>query len=164
MDQWSRSSIDKCELVAYTELTMDIRVPKHDCKEELRRIQLRVTPARLGVLDILEHAKIPIDVSTLIQGLKSLHIKADEATVFRIINTFCEKGLITPIQLNENKLRYEYADKPTHHHFMCEKCGDISDIEGCVVGELETQIEKMIGAHVSRHSLEFFGLCKRCTV
>ncbi len=143
---------------------MDLRSPNHDCKAELRNTQLRVTPARLGVLDILEHAQTPIDVSTLIQGLQMRHIKADEVTVFRIINTFCEKGLVTPIQLNENKLRYEYADKPKHHHFICEKCGDISDVTGCVVGDLEVQIEKMTGGKVKRHSLEFFGLCRRCIV
>lgn len=143
---------------------MNLRSPNHDCNEELHNLQLRVTPARLGVLDILEHAETPIDVSTVIDGLKTKHIKADEVTVFRIINTFCDKGIIKPIQLNENKLRYEYADKPKHHHFICEQCGDISDVDGCVVGQLETQIEKMTGGKVTRHSLEFFGTCRRCTV
>lgn len=143
---------------------MNLRLPHHDCKEELRSAQLRVTPARLGVLSILEHSETPIDVSTLISGLKSKQIKADEVTVFRIINTFCEKGIVKPIQLNENKLRYEYADKPKHHHFMCEKCGDITDVDGCVVGELEAQIEKVTGGKVTRHTLEFFGVCRRCVV
>lgn len=143
---------------------MNVQHPDHDCTEELRRIRLRVTPARLGVLDILEHAAMPIDVSTVIHGLRTKRIKADEVTVFRIINTFCEKGIIKPIQLNENKFRYEYADKPKHHHFICEQCGDISDVQGCAMGKFEAAIEKMTGGKVTRHSLEFFGTCRRCSV
>lgn len=143
---------------------MDISHPKHDCKDELRKANLRVTPARLGVLDILEHAKAPIDVSTLVQALKVRQMNVDEVTVFRIINTFCEKGIVKPIHLNESKLRYEYADKPKHHHFICEKCGDILDVEGCVIGDSQKQIEQIIGGKIFRHSLEFFGLCRRCYV
>ncbi|MBI5019201.1 transcriptional repressor [Candidatus Gottesmanbacteria bacterium] len=136
----------------------------HDCREELRRLEMRVTPARLGVLDVLEHAEVPLDVSTVIAYLDKQQIPADEVTVFRILNAFSKKGLIRPVQFNEGKLRYEYADKPPHHHFICEQCGSVSDVEGCVVGELEKQIEKKTGARVTRHSLEFFGICRRCGV
>lgn len=136
----------------------------HDCREELRRLELRATPARLGVLDALESAELPLDVSAVITYLEKQHIPADEVTVFRILNAFSKKGLVRPVQFNEGKLRYEYADKPPHHHFICEQCGSVSDVEGCVVGDLEKQIEKKIGARITRHSLEFFGICRRCEV
>ena len=143
---------------------MNISHPKHDCTEELHSANLRATPARLTVLDIFEHAQAPIDVSTVVRALEDRQEHVDEVTVFRIINTFCEKGIVKPIHLNENKLRYEYADKPKHHHFICEKCGDITDVEGCMISKAQKQIEQAIGGKVFRHSLEFFGLCKRCVI
>ena len=156
-------AFDKCKLIAYTDV-MHRHGKLHDCKEELRNVALKVTPARLAVLDALEHADKPMDVSSVITHLKKKHVSADEVTVFRILNMFSKKGLITPVQFNEHKLRYEYADKPPHHHFICEECGEVTDVDGCMIGVIEAQIEKTLGGKVTRHSLEFFGRCRRCVV
>jgi Fur family ferric uptake transcriptional regulator len=129
----------------------------HDCKKELHTVALKVTPVRLKVLDVLEHADVPLDAAT-IKG----RVNADKVTVFRILNSLTEKGLLKPIQFNDGKLRYEYAGKPKHHHFICENCGKIIDVEGCTIGILEKDIEKEKGVLVKRHSLEFFGLCADC--
>lgn len=137
---------------------------KHNCTDELHAANLRVTPARLGVLHLLERSDMPVDAGMIIRHLKKHRVPADEVTVFRILNAFRKKGIAKPIQLHEGKFRYEYADKPKHHHFICEKCGGITDVEGCMAGVMEKQIEKTTGGKVSRHSLEFFGLCRRCTV
>lgn len=137
-------------------------VLSHDCKEELHNADLRVTPARLGVLEFLEHSKAPVDVSMVAAYLQKHRIPADEATVFRILHSFTQKGITKSIQFHESKLRYEYAGKPSHHHFVCEKCGTIQDVTGCTVDILEKDIERKTGATVKRHSLEFFGLCGRC--
>jgi len=135
----------------------------HDCKDELHNAKLRVTPARLGVLAMLEQADMPVDVSMVTDYLKKQKISVDDVTVFRILNTFMDKGIAKPIEFNEGKLRYEYADKPKHHHFICEKCKSIADVEGCTVEALERQIERTTGGKVTRHSLEFFGVCRRCS-
>lgn len=135
---------------------------KHDCQQELRKADLKVTPARLGVLAALERTKTPLDVSEVIDYLKHHSIQADKVTVFRIINSLTEKGLVVPIQLNENKFRYEHAAKADHHHFVCEQCGAIEDISDCKINALEKDIQHKKGLVIKRHSLEFFGICKNC--
>lgn len=135
---------------------------KHDYVEELKKADLKVTPARLGVLSTLEKSDTPQDIITIINHLKNQDIKADRVTVFRIINILATKGLAIPIQLNEGKLRYEYGPKANHHHFFCENCGNIQDISDCNTKELEKNISKKKGLLIKKHSLEFFGLCKNC--
>lgn len=139
-----------------------MKPPVHDCKAELRTAKLRATPARLGVLDVLEHADRPIDVSTIIRLLAKQSLAVDDVTVFRILHVFTTKGLAKAIQFNEGKLRYEYGANPEHHHFVCDKCGDIEVVEHCNVDVIVDSIMKKTGAQVTRHSLEFFGLCKTC--
>ncbi len=134
----------------------------HDCKAELREAKLRATPARLGVLDVLEHADRPVDVSTIIHSLAKQNLAVDDVTVFRILRVFTAKGLAKAIQFNEGKFRYEYGAGPEHHHFVCEKCGDIEVVENCNVETLVESIMTKTGAQVTRHSLEFFGLCRSC--
>lgn len=135
---------------------------KHDCQKELRKADLKVTPARLGVLAALENTDTPLDVSEVIDYLRHHSIHADKVTVFRIMNSLTEKGLVVPIQLNESKLRYEHAAKADHHHFVCEQCGAIEDISDCNINELEKDIHRKKGLIIKRHSLEFFGICKNC--
>jgi|SRR3989344_3343777 len=135
---------------------------KHDCKEELRDVDLKVTPARLGILAALEHTSKPLDVASLISYLDQQDIKVDKVTVFRIMNILSEKGLVTPIQLGEGKFRYEHSAKADHHHFICERCGAIQDISDCNIEVLEHHIQQKKGLLVKRHSLEFYGICKNC--
>ncbi len=134
----------------------------HDCKVELKNANLKVTPARLGVLQVLERSAKPVDIATVSGYLDRKQIKADQATIFRIINTFAEKGLVVPVQFNEGKFRYEYGPAADHHHFICEKCGEIEDISDCHIDELEKEIQQKKKLVIKRHSLEFFGLCPNC--
>lgn len=138
------------------------QIKKHSCEEELRAVELKVTPARIGVLTALEKTSKPVDIASLLQYLQSHHIKADKATVFRIMNSLTEKGLAVPIQLNEGKFRYEHAGRANHHHFICESCGTIEDIADCNIEVVENSLKIKKGLLVKRHSLEFFGLCKKC--
>ncbi len=130
--------------------------------DELHNVDLKATPARLGVLAALENTKRPLDISSVESYLAGHNIKVDKATVFRIINSLKRKGLAVPVQFNEGKLRYEHVKKANHHHFVCENCGQIEDISNCNIGKLEKAIEKQKGLLVHRHSLEFFGICKKC--
>lgn len=134
----------------------------HDCKIELNQAQLKATPARIAILKLLEKTDAPLDVSAIIEFLKNKKIKADQATVFRIISMFTDRGLTRQIQFNEGKFRYELSSKPDHHHLICQNCGAIEDISDCNISRLEKDIEKKKNFKIVSHSLEFFGICQQC--
>lgn len=134
----------------------------HDCKEELNEAHLKATPVRLAVLALLEKSDQPLAIGSIINYLKDNHIKADPATVFRVVNTFTEKGIARQIQFKEGKFRYELFSRPEHHHLICESCGAIEDISDCSIGALESEIAKKKKFLIQSHSLEFFGICKNC--
>lgn len=134
----------------------------HDCKEELRGVDLRATPARLGVIKFLEEATRPVDINSVTDYLKANNIKTDPATVFRTMNMFTQKGITIPIEFQEGKTRYELAGKKHHHHLVCESCGKIEDISISIIPTLEKEIRKKQNFLIKRHSLEFFGLCQDC--
>lgn len=135
---------------------------QHDCKDELNEVELRATPARIALMSLLESTDRPVDVQTMIDFLDKRGIKADPATVFRIVNMFTEKGLTKQIQLQEGKARYELAAQNDHHHLVCTKCGDIQDISDCNIDILEKEIASKKKFRVISHSLEFFGICNAC--
>lgn len=134
----------------------------HDCKDELREVDLRATPARLAVMNFLERENKPVDIASVINYLNSKDVQTDPATVFRMMNTLTQKGITIPIQFQEGKARYELSSKEDHHHLICENCGKIEDISDTVIPAVEKQIHNKYGFLVKRHSLEFFGVCKKC--
>jgi len=128
----------------------------------LHKVDLKTTPAREAVLELLYEARAPLDVGAIIGYLSKTGIETDPATIFRMMNTFTEKGITRQIQLHEGKARYELASLPEHHHLVCEKCGRIEDISNCAIQPLEEEIASKKKFLVKRHSLEFFGVCRSC--
>lgn len=130
-------------------------------KQYLDTAGLKATQPRLSVLSLLKRHDKPIDVPHLLSDLEEKHMDIDQATVYRMLETFLQKGLVKRIDLGEGKFRYELS-RGEHHHFICERCGHIEDIADCTITVLEKEISEKKGVLVTRHSLEFFGLCKDC--
>lgn len=127
----------------------------------LQNAQLKITTARQAVLEFFAGRDTPADVVELLEYLKKEEIDADKATVYRILDAFYDKGIITRMEFGEGKFRYELSGSD-HHHLLCERCGSIADISDCNIDVLEKEIKKKKGFIVKRHSLEFFGVCKQC--
>lgn len=133
----------------------------HSHINELKTKKLKVTPVRLAILNLLESTDKPIDVETIKFYLIKNKIKADNATIFRIINIFTRRDIVRQISFLEGKFRYELTCRGEHHHLICQLCGRIEDIS-CDIVSLDRGIKKKRGFVVNFHSLEFFGICREC--
>ena len=134
----------------------------HDCRQELKSFSLKATPARLAILELLEHTDLPLDVATMREFLKEKNIKTDQATVFRIVGLFTNRGLTRQIELQEGKARYELTTLPHHHHTICTSCGRVQDIGHCEVKDIEKKASDHLGFKTENHQVELFGLCANC--
>jgi Fe2+ or Zn2+ uptake regulation protein len=128
-------------------------------EEQLREHSLKVTQARLGILDVLTHAKKPISINEL--SLRLQHI--DLATLYRTVETLKDLGIVTQVDFHHGHAHYELATRRHHHHLICQKCGKVVDLSKCDTSGLERQALKIGGfAKINSHSLEFFGICNAC--
>lgn len=127
----------------------------------LKQHGIKNTTARSEIISILDKQSKPLDVVAIIDLLRSNSFSTDQATVYRILNTFYKKGIVSRIELGEGKYRYE-LQKDDHHHLICTNCGSIADIEDKFMNKFEKEIKEKKGFLVKSHSLEFFGLCKNC--
>lgn len=127
----------------------------------LQEASLKITNARKVALHFLEKEARPVDAEEILQHLRKHNLETDRATVYRMLETFLEKGIVYRLEFGEGKFRYELAGTD-HHHLICENCGRIEDISDCGIDGWEKEIKKKKGFQVKRHSLEFFGVCKLC--
>jgi Fur family ferric uptake transcriptional regulator len=127
----------------------------------LRTHGLKATPQRVHVLGLLAKAKKPVSIAEL---QKKADSSLDSVTLYRSLETLVQNSLARPVDLRHGHTDYELtSDREHHHHIVCEKCGAIEDFEWCPEPSLEKKILKNTGfAKLFDHSLEFFGLCKKC--
>lgn len=127
-------------------------------KEIIASKGISPTKARLQILAICMEASTPVDALYVASKLgNSAHL----ATVYRTLEKFAGLGVLTRIDFQEGKFRYEYL-QDHHHHAVCESCGSIADVQDKALEKIMQEINVGSGFSVTRHALELFGLCKGC--
>ncbi len=136
-----------------------MRQKKELLKDQLRGAGLKATPSRVAILDLLYAFDKPMDVQQILDALSSTSEKPDQATVYRILGSLVRARLLHEICLKKGTASYEAADKPHHHHLVCEKCGLVEAVTACCE---EPRLALTSFQQVTRHNLEFSGICNRC--
>ena len=84
-------------------------------------------------------------------------------TVYRTLQTLAEGGEVDMLRTGSGEAVYRRCDSAHHHHHLvCRRCGAAVEIEGPAV---ETWAQKVADEHgyvELSHTLEIFGLCRRC--
>ena len=81
------------------------------------------------------------------------------ATVYRNVKALAAEGWLSEVDLPGGGLRYELAERPHHHHFLCRSCHQAFDVHRCP-NEVEGLAPE--GFEVDGHELILFGRCAAC--
>lgn len=129
--------------------------------DRLRQAGLRVTAARLAVLDIVErspHLPAP-DIARLArERLGSLSTQA----VYETLRAMTAANLLRSIAPAGSPSRYEARVGDNHHHVVCRGCGLTVDID-CAVGRapcLDPGDHE--GFLLDEAEVTWWGLCPAC--
>ncbi|HWC97008.1 MAG TPA: Fur family transcriptional regulator [Candidatus Sulfopaludibacter sp.] len=89
---------------------------------------LRCTSQRFAVLQyLLKHPCHPTAEEIL--GVVNRHDpRVSRATVYNSLHALVESGLVREVKLGGDATRFE-PHLERHHHFVCDRCGKIEDIE-----------------------------------
>ncbi|NIM91828.1 MAG: transcriptional repressor [Candidatus Aminicenantes bacterium] len=123
----------------------------------LKEAGLKLTPQRLALIKILKNNKSHPSAHMIYQELKKKYPMVSFSTVYNILNVLKKIGEIKELTTSENKAYYDPNTKP-HHHFLCEKCGQIQDI----FQDFRLRTEKISIHQVKDHQIYFFGICFDC--
>lgn len=133
----------------------------HDFEFVLRSADLKVTPLRVAILEVMDHAHAPLSAEEIAEKLNKLSF--DRATLFRTLKTFSETKILTPVDLGEGFTRYERNCDVHHHHhhIICTSCKEVQTLPFCVPDEFLKYLRGK-GYKELTHRLDFSGLCKKC--
>lgn len=127
----------------------------------LKAANLKITPIRLAVLEIIQKLKAPASAQEIQSASPS---PLDYVSVYRTVKTLAAAGLIRPVNLGHGHVDYEFIGDHDHHHLICTNCKKMEEFDICLVKQISQTALKQCKnfATITDHSLELFGLCKKC--
>jgi Fur family transcriptional regulator, ferric uptake regulator len=122
----------------------------------------RNTNQRRAILQALQTAPGPLTPQEVLERAQDDYKRLGLATVYRNLNALSEQGDIIAVHLPNDVARYEMSGRGHHHHFRCDVCGQVSELEGsCPVAVLEG-VTLPGGFKVQGHELTLYGVCSSC--
>jgi Fe2+ or Zn2+ uptake regulation protein len=129
----------------------------------LKRLNLKITPKRVAILEILMKESVYLSPEDIWKKMKKRFAKIGLPTIYRNLDELSEKNIVTKVTHPDRQLYYYLCPNQSHHHhFICLSCRRVEDINLCGAQEAEREIEKTIGGKVLSHILQINGLCKTC--
>jgi Fur family peroxide stress response transcriptional regulator len=96
---------------------------------------LKVTPQRVAVLEALYEIKNHPSAEQIRQKLHARYPSIAIGTIYNILDTFCEQGIIKKVKTDSDFVRYD-VDMERHHHIYCENCNHIENYHDPELDEL----------------------------
>jgi len=83
-------------------------------------------------------------------------------TVYRNLEVLVGEGAIDEVPVPGGPSRFD-AKTAAHHHFTCEACGRIDDLELALPTDLGARVRRKYRLAPRRFRIDFYGLCRACT-
>jgi Fe2+ or Zn2+ uptake regulation protein len=126
--------------------------------EILRENDLKVTPQRLGILRYLDEHRVHPTAFDIYRALRKESPSISKTTIYNSLVALQKHHIIQVLTISGSELRYDFK-KGMHHHFLCQRCGEILDIDiQC------PHLERMLkGKHRVEEVHGYFkGICASC--
>lgn len=117
------------------------------------------TRQREVILNVLRQAGRPLTPQDIREQASQDSAGIGLATVYRALKAFMAQEVIVQVEIPGASPCYEPADRGHHHHFICQQCQQVFDLQGCVHG-LEALAPQDF--YVQRHDIILYGLCAKC--
>lgn len=141
---------------------MTVTVPAEHIYILLKEAGYRLTKPRRAVAQVLLSGQTPLSVEEIHGRLGDRSI--NRVSIYRTIQLLCDLGIARRLQFQEGFARYELEDTfgNHHHHFVCNLCGKVEDINACPLAATEQAIIRRTHSRITSHTLEFYGVCGVC--
>ena len=129
-------------------------------KQSLEDSGLRCTPQRYAVMAFLTGCKRHPTAAEIFQAVNRVDPRSSRATTYNNLRDLVRAGLVREVAVEGRAARFDLKDM-RHHHFICDRCGNVEDIEWY---DVPKPASRSLGNRVLREcELIFRGLCTKCS-
>jgi Fe2+ or Zn2+ uptake regulation protein len=107
---------------------------------------------------LMEHAGHPT-AAEIFEAVNRVDPRSSRATTYNNLRDLVQAGLVREVAVEGRAARFD-ATGVRHHHFICDRCGNVDDIEWY---EVPKPAARSLGKRILREcELIFRGLCTKC--
>ena len=128
-------------------------------KRSLEDSRLRCTPQRYAVMAFLvEHTGHPT-AAEIFEAVNRVDPRSSRATTYNNLRDLVKAGLVREVAVEGRAGRFD-ATGMRHHHFICDSCGSVEDVDWY---DVPKPASRSLGKRMVREcQLIFRGLCTKC--
>jgi Fe2+ or Zn2+ uptake regulation protein len=107
---------------------------------------------------LMEHNRHPSAVE-IFEAVNRVDPRSSKATIYNNLRDLVQAGLVREVAVEGRAARYDMKGM-RHHHFICDKCGNVEDMEWY---DVPRPAPGALGKRTLREcEVIFRGLCKKC--
>jgi len=128
-------------------------------KKSLEGSGLRCTPQRYAVMAFLvENASHPT-AAEIFEAVNHADPRCSRATTYNNLRDLVQAGLVREVAVEGRAARFD-ATGVQHHHFICDRCGKVEDMEWY---DVPLPASDSLGKRILLQcEVNFRGLCAQC--
>src|SRR5258707_7425430 len=128
-------------------------------KRSLDGCGLRCTPQRYAVMEFLMECNRHPTAAEFLKAVNRADPGSSRATTYNNLRDLVQAGLVREVAVEGRAARFD-AMGMRHHHFICDRCGNVEDIDWYDVPKPRSV---SLGKRILREcELIFRGLCAKC--
>ena len=128
-------------------------------KQSLEESGLRCTTQRYAVMAFLMDHKGHPTAAEIFKAVNRVDPRSSRATTYNNLRDLVRAGLVREVAVEGRAGRFDVTGM-RHHHFICDRCGCVEDMEWY---DVPKPVSRSLGKRVVREcQLIFRGLCTKC--
>ena len=128
-------------------------------KRSLAESGLRSTPQRYAVMAFLMGQAGHPTAAEIFEAVNRVDPRSSRATIYNNLRHLVQAGLVREVAVEGRSARFDMKGM-RHHHFICDHCGDVEDVDWY---DVPRPSAFSLGKRVLRESeLILRGLCTKC--
>jgi Fur family peroxide stress response transcriptional regulator len=128
-------------------------------KKSLEGSGLRCTPQRYAVMAFLMEQSRHPTAAEIFEAVNQADPRCSRATTYNNLRDLVQAGLVREVAVEGRAARFD-AKGVRHHHFICDRCGNVEDMEWY---DVRRPASDSLGRRTLRQcELIFRGLCAKC--
>ena len=128
-------------------------------KRSLEDGGLRCTPQRYAVMAFLLECNQHPTAAEISEAVNRVDPRSSRATTYNNLRDLVQAGLVREVAVEGRAARFD-AKSMRHHHFICDRCGNVEDVEWY---DVPRPASGSLGKRVLREcEVILRGLCSKC--
>src|SRR5262249_39814359 len=97
-------------------------------RHSLERSGLRCTPQRYAVMAFLMECEGHPTAAEIFKSVNRADPRSSRATTYNNLRDLVQAGLVREVAVEGRAARFDAKDS-RHHHFICDRCGKVEDLQ-----------------------------------